>query len=58
MNFPAWNQEKAWEMLMITVNIFTLVVELRTSGGRKEIKADFITEHASKSLCSTPYKNI
>lgn len=33
---------------MITVNIFTLAVNLRTSGGRKEIKADFITEHASK----------
>lgn len=32
-------------MLMITVNIFTLAI---TSGGRKEIKADFITEHASK----------
>lgn len=33
---------------MITVNIFILAVKLRTSGGRKEIKADFITEHASK----------
>lgn len=35
-------------MLLITVNIFTLAVKLRTSGGRKEIKADFIAEHASK----------